>query len=105
MSPQKPSLKMLFRMVPKIAATAAVLATAASHASAISDPKRIIVSFADLNLESQSGSEELLRRVRNAAETVCADLNSISLAARARYQTCVRDVTQRALADVREIRK
>jgi UrcA family protein len=105
MSSERPFHKALFCIPPLFATTLTLLCPSVSGASADSEPKRVVVSFADLNLESARGNEMLNRRIHQAAETVCGDLNSPALDARMRYEDCLRDATQRALADVRRVRK
>jgi UrcA family protein len=105
MSSERPFQKALLCIAPMLAATATFAVTSVCRASADDDPKRVVVSFADLNLESRRGTEVLNQRIHHAAERVCADLDSRELGARMRYQDCVRDATQRALADMKEVRK
>ncbi len=105
MSSERPFRKALFYVPPVVAATAILLTPDVSRAIATAEPKRIVVSFADLDLASPHGNEVFNRRIQRAAEAVCADLDSRELADRMRYQDCLRDATQRALADVRRVRK
>ena len=59
------------------------------------------VSYADLNLASLSGAEEMEARVRNTARTLCAKLDDKYPLAGIQQQNCVRDTVIKALADVR----
>jgi UrcA family protein len=60
----------------------------------------IRVRYDDLNLTSASGVEVLRRRVVQAAKKVCGDYDAFDLPRFARYQRCVTEATDRALAKV-----
>jgi UrcA family protein len=56
-------------------AIAALAAPVLGHAAPISneDLRQVVVSYADLNLNTASGQTALKARVRHAAQTVCGD--------------------------------
>ena len=59
------------------------------------------VSVADLNLSSPAGAKIVLRRIHNAAETICGDQPDIRLTARfALYQSCVKATVDRTVASL-----
>lgn len=68
------------------------LATAAmgAHAdgAAVDAPTRT-VRYADLDLNTPAGAAVLYRRIKNAAEQVCGDVDSRRLAAAAAARACV----------------
>jgi UrcA family protein len=47
------------------------------------------VHYADLNLETQAGAAILYKRIRNAAEQVCGDVDSQRLELAVRVKACV----------------
>jgi|SRR5687768_5287886 UrcA family protein len=61
-----------------------------------------VVSFADLNLETEAGANTLLRRIKFAARRVCGvnDIGVIAIEFRARLHRCAEQATARAVADV-----
>lgn len=79
-------------------ASACVLSLAAGSAAAqstpvpgvlVSAPDYRVVSYADLNLDSEAGQEVLSRRIRNAAEEVCPDVGRLLVMAAYRRE-CLR---------------
>lgn len=64
----------MFKANPALAATAAVIAAAALVVPTVSQAAESVsmrVSYADLNLGSDEGSQTLLRRITVAARVVC----------------------------------
>jgi len=59
------------------------------------------VSYADLNLTSVSGSEEMEVRVKNTARTLCEKLEQKFPLSGVQLDTCVRNTVSKGLADVR----
>jgi UrcA family protein len=57
------------------------------------------VHYADLNVESKAGGKVLARRIRLAAQQVCASLHGATPQQAARYEACVNDAASRAIAD------
>jgi UrcA family protein len=80
-----------------LAASQPALARAAAPDS---DQVSIRVSYADLNLDSRAGAEALLRRVGQAAESVCGSRPSDHLDDLMIYRACVRSVADRAVANL-----
>lgn len=63
-----------------IASTVAGVATLAlSPVHAADAPRSVVVSYADLNLKSDSGRAALNRRIEVAAATVCGPVDQLSL--------------------------
>ena len=59
------------------------------------------VSYAGLDLSTEAGVRVAYRRLRVAAQGVCSHLHTLELGQRRhRWETCVRDATARAVADV-----
>ena len=74
---------------------------AASTQDAPSNPDLIIISVPvdDLNLSNPSGASVVLRRIRDAAVSICGDAPDIRQAARfGRYQNCVKASVDEAVA-------
>lgn len=59
------------------------------------------VSYADLNLASVSGSEEMEARVRSTARTLCEKLEQKYPLSGTQTETCIRDTVSKGMADVR----
>lgn len=59
------------------------------------------VSYADLNLASVSGAEEMEARVRNTARTLCAKLDEKYPLSSVDQDSCVRNSVTKGMADVR----
>jgi UrcA family protein len=86
-----------------LAALAALSFAATAHAGGSSDPTvtSVSVSVADLNLSSPAGAQVVLRRIHNAAETICGDKPDIRLIQRsALYQSCVKTAVDRTVASL-----
>jgi UrcA family protein len=88
-----------------IAALAVLGFAASSHASPVgaSDPNTmtVSVSVADLNLSSAAGAKIVLRRIHNAATTICGDEPDRRLTERfALYQSCVKTTVDRTVASL-----
>lgn len=77
--------------------------TATAHAStAVRDLRRQVVSYADLNLESEADAATLSRRIKSAARTVCGvrSAGPMPLATLRIVERCADQATARAVADV-----
>jgi UrcA family protein len=59
-----------------------------------------VVRFGDLNLDSRAGVAVLHKRLRNAAESVCGNLNSRLLALHDAYQQCVAEAVTQSVTSV-----
>ena len=64
--------------------------------------RQSVVSYADLNLESEAGAKTLLRRIKFAARRVCGvgELGLIAIEFRAQLHRCAEQATAREIADV-----
>jgi UrcA family protein len=80
-----------------LAATAQATTTATP-----AQAKQEVVSYADLNLETESGAKTLLRRIKFAARRVCGvhEAGLIAIEFRAQLHRCAEQATARAVADV-----
>lgn len=80
------------------------LAATAQATTTVTDEnvRQVVVSYADLDLESTSGAETLLRRIKSAARRVCSlnDAAVIPIEFRAQQYRCAEQATARAVADV-----
>jgi UrcA family protein len=92
--------------IASLAAIAALGFAATTHASPVgersSDPAvSVNVSVAGLDLSNPAGAKIVLRRIHNAAETICGDQPDIRLTARfALYQSCVKSTVDRTVASL-----
>ncbi len=59
-----------------------------------------VVHFADLDLSRSEGATVLYRRLKGAAETVCAPLDDRDLARHMRFKACVQNAISTAVAKV-----
>ncbi len=67
---------------------AALALSGLAHADA-RDTNAVVVKYGDLNLNSQAGIASLHKRIRNAAESVCNELETRILGLREAYDSCV----------------
>jgi UrcA family protein len=59
------------------------------------------VSYADLNLGTYSGSQEIEARVRSTAKSLCEKLDQMYPTSDINTKTCVRNTVAKGMADVR----
>jgi UrcA family protein len=79
--------------------TSALIGTA--HAARPGDEARQrVVSFADLDLSQNADAKRLYRRINAAAREVCWTSGVLAVTHGARMQQCVKEATERAIADV-----
>ena len=78
----------------------AVLAFSGIAAAGSNDVNSVVVRYGDLNLDSQVGVARLHKRIRNAAESVCSELNNRVLGLRDDYEACVTEAVTKGIADV-----
>jgi UrcA family protein len=78
----------------------AALALSGIAAAGSFDDRSVVVRYGDLNLASHAGVASLHKRIRNAAESVCSDLDSRILGLRDGYAECVSDAVSRGVAAV-----
>jgi UrcA family protein len=67
----------------------AALALSGFAAAGTRDTNNVVVKYGDLNLNSQAGIASLHKRIRNAAESVCNQLETRILGLREAYDACV----------------
>jgi UrcA family protein len=80
-----------------LAATAQATTTATTE-----NVRQSVVSYSDLNLETEVGANTLLRRIKFAARRVCGvnDAGLMAIEFRAQLHRCAEQATARAVADV-----
>jgi UrcA family protein len=80
----------------------AATAQATTTRTATTETRQTVVSYADLNLESEAGAQTLLRRIKFAARRVCGvnDIGVLAIEFRAQLHRCAEQATARAVADV-----
>jgi len=88
-------MKSIKFLLPVAALALSGIATAGSR-----DPSSVVVRFGDLNLNSSAGVAKLHKRLRNAAESVCGNLNSRLLGLNDAYDACVADSLANGVAAV-----
>jgi UrcA family protein len=59
-----------------------------------------VVHYGDLNLNSRAGVASLHQRIRNAAESVCGDMNSRILGLKDAYDLCVAEAVTQGVTSV-----
>jgi UrcA family protein len=67
----------------------AVLAFSSLATAGTPDLNTVTVKYGDLNLNSQAGIASLHLRIRNAAESVCSQLETRILGLREAYDQCI----------------
>jgi len=67
----------------------AALALSGIAAAGSRDTSSVVVRYGDLNLNSRAGVSGLHKRLRNAAESVCGDLQTRILGLNDAYDRCV----------------
>jgi UrcA family protein len=83
-----------------LAIAALALATASpTFAGSLTGPD-VVVSYSDLNLDSVDGATTLLKRIRVAADNVCAPLNHGNISSRANVDKCNAKLTDAAVTKV-----
>lgn len=80
----------------------AATAQATTTRTATTETRQAVVSYADLDLDTQSGARTLLRRITFAARRVCGvnDIGVMAIEFRAQLHRCAEQATARAVADV-----
>ena len=79
---------------------AALALTCVAYAAPALDRPQVVVHFADLDLSRSQGAAVLYRRLRAAAETVCAALDDRDLGSHMRFKECAQSALCRAVAEV-----
>ena len=80
--------------------TVAALAISGIAAAGSPDDHSVVVRYGDLNLNSQAGVASLHKRIRNAAESVCSELNNRVLGLRDMYEQCVSEAVSSGVNQV-----
>jgi UrcA family protein len=83
-----------------LAALALAGAASASVSTSKGDVPSIVVSYGDLDLNSQAGVVRLHKRIRNAARSVCNSLDYRILGLRDAYEDCVAAAISNGVAAV-----
>src|SRR4030095_3278225 len=72
-----------------------------AQATAVRDVRQQVVSYADLNLDSETDAATLLSRIESAARKVCGvNLTPVPIELQYHLRMCAEDATARAVADV-----
>jgi UrcA family protein len=82
-----------------LAAASLTLAIHAAQAQSIDSPKKQVVSFRDLNMNSPEGIEIAFKRIKYAARAVCDSPTRYDLSEMA-LRPCINDTVARAVAQV-----
>jgi UrcA family protein len=83
------------------AAMLGAAAAAPAFAQLIEDPESRVVTYGELDLNSEAGAETLIRRIDNASESVCARNDGRRPARQAaRDRACEYETTEVAVNDV-----
>jgi UrcA family protein len=82
------------------AVTVSTLASATAPARINGDVPGVIVQYSEPSLATATGVRNLHARLRNAAQSVCAVLDSRVLGLHEQYQQCVRDAVAQGVATV-----
>ncbi|HUQ09702.1 MAG TPA: UrcA family protein [Steroidobacteraceae bacterium] len=78
----------------------AALAMSGLATAGTTELNSVVVRYGDLNLNSQAGVARLHKRISNAAESVCDQLDTRILGLRAAYEECVADAVASGVAAV-----
>jgi UrcA family protein len=71
-----------------------------ANAGSPQDVPSVVVPFGDLDLSRSEGATVLYRRLRSAAETVCAPLDDRGVARHMSFKACVQSAISAAVAKV-----
>lgn len=78
----------------------AVVAAASLATPAVAqDQYEVRIAYGDLNLSTESGADQMLERIRDAAEDVC-DIGSATVGVRMEERACEAAFTRNALAEL-----
>jgi UrcA family protein len=78
----------------------AAMALSGIAAAGTRDTSSVVVRYGDLNLNSRAGVAGLHKRLRNAAESVCGNLDSRILGLSDAYEQCVAEALGNGVAAV-----
>jgi UrcA family protein len=90
----------MYRLTTTMTLFALALGFQSAYAAPPENAPSVVVRFADLDLSRSEGATVLYRRLKGAAETVCAPLESADLARQARFKACVQSAISTAVATV-----
>ncbi len=83
-----------------LAGTACLLGITAARAGNEDVRPQVAVHYADLNLATPAGNAALYQRIARAAQTVCSDPRTRSLASFAQARSCRREAIAQAVQSV-----
>jgi UrcA family protein len=90
------------RMILAVALMAVSMPAFASSGGSQNEYPRLSVSYADINLATQTGAEVMLRRIFQAARQVCGDRAGIrDIAERREIRFCIRVASANAVNDIK----
>lgn len=79
---------------------ALALSGLASASTRTTELNSVVVRYGDLNLNSQAGIARLHKRISNAAESACNQLETRILGLRSAYEQCVEEAIANGVAAV-----
>jgi UrcA family protein len=80
------------------------IATVSTARAADAEPRRtMVISYADLNVDSEAGAKVLYARLQQAAQDVCSPLESHELSVRSKWLRCYDAALSSAVAQVNKI--
>src|SRR6202034_3314715 len=95
------SSRVLTSFIGAYAVAIVLVAPQVTYADSITRPPTATVRYADLNLDTRSGAEKLLRRIQSAAGEVCKQYEPHgSLVPSAAHQSCVSNAVADAVRKV-----
>jgi UrcA family protein len=92
----------MYRFTTTMMILALALGFQSAHATPPQDVPSVVVHFTDLDLSRSEGAAVLYRRLKGAAERVCAPLDDRSVARQMRYEACVQEAISTAVAKVNQ---
>jgi UrcA family protein len=90
----------MYRFITTMMIFALALGFQSAHAAPPENVPSVVVHFADLDLSRSEGATVLYRRLKGAAETVCAPLDGGDLARHMSFKACVQNAISTAVAKV-----
>jgi UrcA family protein len=91
-------MKLIKTFLPLASLELSGLATASTKS--VDDARSVVVKYDDLNLNTGAGIARLHKRITNAAESVCGQLETRILGLRDAYAECVADAIENGVAAV-----
>ena len=90
----------MYRFTTTMMIFALALGFQSAHAGSPQNVPSVVVHFGDLDLSRSEGATVLYRRLRSAAETVCAPLDDRGVARHMSFKACVQSAISTAVAKV-----